>query len=176
MIITGDDLNGITDLKIFLSRQFEMKDLGNLSYFLGIEVLYTFDGYYLSQTKYASDLLSRAGLTDNKTIDTPLENNVRFNTTDGIPLSDPTLYRQLVSSLIYLTVMRLNISNAVHIVSQFMSAPRSTHYTTALQILRYVKVPVRSIDQPADLFTKTHPTSRFRVLASNLKLVFSLPP
>ena len=62
MIITSVDLNGIADLKIFLSRQFEMKDLGNLSYFLGIKVSYTFDRYYLSQTKYASDLLSRAGL------------------------------------------------------------------------------------------------------------------
>ena len=81
-----------------------MKDLDNLSYFLGIEVLSTFDGYYLSQTKYVSDLLSRARLTDNKTVDTPLENNVRFNTTDGEPLSDLTLYRQLVGNLIYLIV------------------------------------------------------------------------
>ncbi|XP_057471979.1 uncharacterized mitochondrial protein AtMg00810-like [Actinidia eriantha] len=96
MIITGDDLHGIEDLKTFLRQQFEMKDLGNLSYFLGIEVSSTSDGYYLSQTKYASDLLSRAGLTDNKTVDTPLENNVRFHTTDGEPLADPTLYRQLV--------------------------------------------------------------------------------
>ena len=56
------------------------------------------DGYYLSQTKYASDLLSRAELTDNKTVDTPLKNNVRFNTTDGEPLFDPTLYRQLVGA------------------------------------------------------------------------------
>ncbi|XP_057503724.1 uncharacterized mitochondrial protein AtMg00810-like [Actinidia eriantha] len=312
MIITGDDLHGIEDLKTFLRQQFEMKDLGNLSYFLGIEVSSTSDGHYLSQTKYASDLLSRAGLTDNKTVDTPLENNVRFHTTDGEPLSDPTLYRQLVGSLIYLTVTRPDISHAVHIVSQFMSAPRSTHYAAVLRILRYVKgtifhglhysshssltlraysdadwagdptdrrsttgycfflgdsliswrskkqsvvarssteseyralatatsellwlrwllqdlgidspsvslhcdnhsaiqiahndvfhertkhieidchfirhhllsgvlhlVPVRSIDQPADLFTKTHPTTRFRELLSKLKLVSSIPP
>ncbi|GFS43657.1 hypothetical protein Acr_00g0086240 [Actinidia rufa] len=139
MIITGDDLDGIATLKKFLSLQFEMKDLGSLSYFLGIEVSSTSDGYSLSQTTYASDLLSRAGLTDNKTVDTPLENNVRLNTSDGEPLSDPTLYRQLVGSLIYLTVTRPDISHAVHIVSQFMSAPRSTHYAAALRILRYVK-------------------------------------
>ncbi|XP_057490936.1 uncharacterized mitochondrial protein AtMg00810-like [Actinidia eriantha] len=139
IIITGDDLNGITDLKIFLSLQFEMKDLDNLSYFLGIEVSSTFDGYYLSQTKYVSNLLSRFGLIDTKTADTPLENNVRFKATNGESLSDPTLYRQLVGSLIYLTVTRPDIFHAVYIVSQFMSAPKSTHYAVTLQILRYIK-------------------------------------
>jgi hypothetical protein len=70
-----------------------MKDLGTLSYFLGLEVTSSFDGYYLSQAKYASDLLSKAGLTDSKTVSTPLEFNVKFNATDGEPLPDATLYR-----------------------------------------------------------------------------------
>uniref|UniRef100_A0A2N9IF95 Reverse transcriptase Ty1/copia-type domain-containing protein n=1 Tax=Fagus sylvatica TaxID=28930 RepID=A0A2N9IF95_FAGSY len=97
------------------------------------------DGYYLSQAKYASDLLSKAGLTDSKTVSTPLELNVKLNTTDGEPLSDATLYRQLVGSLIYLTVTRPDLAYAVHLVSQFMSAPRSTHYAAVLRILRYIK-------------------------------------
>uniref|UniRef100_A0A2N9EUE1 Integrase catalytic domain-containing protein n=1 Tax=Fagus sylvatica TaxID=28930 RepID=A0A2N9EUE1_FAGSY len=82
MIITGDDTAGICDLQKFLSQQFEMKDLGTLSYFLGLEVTSSSDGYYLSQAKYASDLLSKAGLTDSKTVSTPLELNVKLNTTD----------------------------------------------------------------------------------------------
>ena len=60
MIITGDDLSGIQDLQHFLSQNFEMKDLGQLNYFLGLEVTSGSDGYYLSQAKYASDLLSKA--------------------------------------------------------------------------------------------------------------------
>uniref|UniRef100_A0A2N9EDP9 Integrase catalytic domain-containing protein n=1 Tax=Fagus sylvatica TaxID=28930 RepID=A0A2N9EDP9_FAGSY len=132
MIITGDDPAGIRDLQKFLSQQFEMKDLGTLSYFLGLEVTSSSDGYYLSQAKYASDLLSKAGLTDSKTVSTPLELNVKLNTTDGKPLSDATLYRQLVGSLIYLTVTRPDLAYAVHLVSQFMSAPRSTHYAAVL--------------------------------------------
>uniref|UniRef100_A0A2N9FMK4 Reverse transcriptase Ty1/copia-type domain-containing protein n=1 Tax=Fagus sylvatica TaxID=28930 RepID=A0A2N9FMK4_FAGSY len=139
MIITGDDTAGIRDLQKFLSQQFEMKDLGTLSYFLGLEVTSSSDGYYLSQAKYASDLLSKAGLTDSKTVSTPLELNVKLNTTDGEPLSDATLYRQLVGSLIYLTVTRPDLAYAVHLVSQFMSAPRSTHYAAVLRILRYIK-------------------------------------
>ena len=75
MIITGDDLSGIQELKDFLSQQFKMKDLGHLSYFLGFEITHSIDGLYITQAKYASDLLSRAGLTDSKTVDTPIELN-----------------------------------------------------------------------------------------------------
>ena len=64
MIITGDDLTRITYLKVFLQHHFEMKDLGQLNFFPGLEVLSNSSGYYLSQAKYTSDLLARAGLTD----------------------------------------------------------------------------------------------------------------
>ncbi len=64
-----------------------MKDLGHLSYFLGLEVSYDSTGYYPSQAKYVSDLLSRAGLTDIKVVSTPLEMNVRLTPLDGTPLS-----------------------------------------------------------------------------------------
>ena len=60
MIITGDDMQGIQDLKHFLGHQFEMKDLGPLNYFLGLEVSYSAYGYYLTQAKYTFDLISRA--------------------------------------------------------------------------------------------------------------------
>jgi hypothetical protein len=92
MIITGDDTASIRDLQKFLSQYFEMKDLGTLSYFLGLEVTPSSDSYYLSQAKYASNLLSKAGLTDSKTISTPLKLNVKFNANDGEPLPDATLY------------------------------------------------------------------------------------
>jgi hypothetical protein len=122
MIITGDDISGIRALQSFLSQNFEMKDLGTLSYFVGLKVTSSTDGY-LSQAKYAYDLLSRAGLTNSKTTSSPFETNVKLLATDGEPLSNATLYRQLVGSLIYLTVTLLDIAYAVHLVSQFMSAP-----------------------------------------------------
>ena len=75
-----------------------MKDLGHLSYFLGLEITHSTDGLY---AKYASELLSRAGLTDNKTIDTPVELNAHLTPTGGKPLSNPSLYRRLVGSLVY---------------------------------------------------------------------------
>ncbi|GKU92257.1 hypothetical protein SLEP1_g6006 [Rubroshorea leprosula] len=90
MIITGDDVLGIDELKQFLSHRFEMKDLDSLSYFLGLKVTSSDDGYLLSQVKYASDLVSKASLTDSKIVSTPFEPNVKLTTLDGSPLPDAT--------------------------------------------------------------------------------------
>ena len=135
MIITGDHLSGIQELKNFLSHQFEMKDLGHLSYFLGLEIAHSTDGLYITQAKYDSDLLSRVGLTDNKIVDTPIELNAHLTPSEGKPLSNLSLYRKLVGSLVYLTVTRPDISYVVHPVSQYLSAPQSTHYAAIMCIL-----------------------------------------
>ena len=123
MIITGDDLSGIQELKDFLSQQFEMKDLGHLSYFLGLEITHSTDELYITQAKYAFKLLSRAGLTDSKTLDTPVELNAHLTPSGGKPLSNPSLYKCLDGSLVYLTITRPDISYAVHQVSQYLPAP-----------------------------------------------------
>ena len=131
--------SGIQELKVFLSQQFEIKDLGHLSYFLGLEIIHSTYDPYISQAKYASELLSRAGLTDSKIVDTPVELNAHLTPSRGKPLSNSSLYRYLVSNLVYLTVTHLDISYVIHQVSQYLSAPRSTHYATVLRILRYLK-------------------------------------
>ena len=116
-----------------------MKYLGPLIYFLSLEVFSSADGYYLTQAKYTSDLISRVSVADSKIVDIPIEYNCHLNSHDGISLYDVTLYRQLIGSLIYLTVTRPDISYAVHVVSQFMVAPRSPHYAVVLRILQYMK-------------------------------------
>ena len=107
-----------------------MKDLGHLSYFLGLEITHSTDGLYITQAKYASKLLFRARLTDSKTIDTPVEFNAHLTPLGGKALFNPSLYRRLVGSLVYLIVTRPDISYAVHQVSQYLFAPQSTHYAT----------------------------------------------
>lgn len=138
MIITGDDLSGIIELKQYLSSNFEIKDLGHLAYFIGLEVCSAASGYYLSQIKYATDLLYRAGIIDSK-IASSFEINVRLTSTDGNPLDDATLYRQLVGSLVYLTITCPNITYEVHVVGQVMTTLHTTHYTIVLRILYYVR-------------------------------------
>ncbi|XP_062085785.1 uncharacterized mitochondrial protein AtMg00810-like [Humulus lupulus] len=139
MIITGDDANGIAELKTHLTREFEMKDLVSLRYFLGIEVAYSPRGYILSQSKYIADILDPARLSDARTFDTPLELNARYSLSDGVALSDPSLYRTLVGSLVYLTITRPDIAYAVHIVSQFVASPTTVHWAAVLRILRYLR-------------------------------------
>ena len=91
MIITSDDLSGIQELNDFLSQQFEMKDFGHLSYFLSLEITHSIDGLYITQAKYASKLLSRAGLIDSKTVNTPVELNAHLTPSGRTSLSNPLL-------------------------------------------------------------------------------------
>ncbi|XP_019054536.1 PREDICTED: uncharacterized protein LOC109115219 [Nelumbo nucifera] len=100
-----------------------MKDLGPLTYFLGLEVSRNSHDYFVNQHKYAMDLVKMANLSDSKIVDTPLEVNLKLSKDDGSSLEDPTLYRQLVDSLIYLTMTQPDISYVAHIVSQFVSSP-----------------------------------------------------
>ena len=84
-------------------------------------------------------MISRASSIDSKIVDTPIKYNCHLNSHDSEPLSDTTLYRQLIGSLIYLIVTCPDISYAVHVVSQFMAAPRSPHYADVLRIFQYLK-------------------------------------
>jgi len=117
MIITRDDVDGIAYLKLHLARQFEMKHLGSLNYFRGIEVVYSPRGYLFSQSKYIANILEQVCLSDTRTTNTPLKLNVKYVSSDGVPLSDPTLYRTMVGNLVYLTITRLDITYVVHVAS-----------------------------------------------------------
>jgi len=119
MIITDDDFDGISSLKIALSHHFAT-NLSLLCNFLGIEVASSSNDYLLSQSKYIADLFDIDRFIENKIVDTPLEISVRYSPSDGVPLIGSTLYQIIVESLIYLSVTRPNIAHFVHVVSQFV--------------------------------------------------------
>jgi hypothetical protein len=131
-------LRYIAFVKSHLSDQFFMFDLVPLRYFFGIEISSTPEGGFLSQEKCIQDLLGRASLTDHRTAETPMELNVHFIPTDGEPLEDPTHYRHIIGSLVYLGVIRLDIPYSVHILSWFVSASTQIHYSHLLRVLRYL--------------------------------------
>ena len=116
-----------------------MKDLEHLSYFLALEITHSTDGLYISQAKYTSELLSRVGLTNSKTANTSVKLNAHLTSSGGKPLFNPSLYRNLVDSPVYLTITRPDISYAIYQVSQYLSTPQLTHYVAVLHILRYLK-------------------------------------
>ncbi|XXG45960.1 hypothetical protein AAC387_Pa02g0911 [Persea americana] len=115
-----------------------MKDLGPLHYFLGLEVHQSTKGIVLNQHKYTVDLIALAGLTASTPVDTPVELNVKLSREEGDLLSNPTAYRQLVGSLIYLTITRPDISYMVNLMSQFMTAPRYLHLAVVRRIIQYL--------------------------------------
>ncbi|CAL9006701.1 unnamed protein product [Prunus brigantina] len=118
---------------------FDIKDLGPLNYFLGLQVLHKDGTLHINQLKYAHDLLQKANLLNSKPAYTPLAAKVLLSVFDGALISNPTEYRELVGSLQYLTLTRSDISFAVNTVAQFMNAHSTSHLVAAKRILRYIK-------------------------------------
>jgi len=122
IIITGDDIDDSLVLKTELARQFEMKNLGSLWYFLGIEIVYSPRCYLLYQSKYVTDIIERVRLIDNKTVDTLIEANTMYSFSNGLLLPNSTLYCIIIRSLIYLTISRQDITYVIHVISQFVAS------------------------------------------------------
>ena len=150
IIITGTDGAMINELQNSLHQSFHMKDLGPLTYFLGLEVHQSEKGLVLDQHKYTLDLIDMAGLSHSTPVDTPLEVNLKLTQDSGDLLPDPTFYRQLVGSLIYLTNTRLDTAYAVNLLSQFMTAPHHLHLVAARRIIQFLLgTPNRGLFFPA---------------------------
>jgi len=139
ILLTGNDLQEINHLKAHMLKCFRIKDLGDLRYFLGIEFSRSKEGIYMTQRKYALDILQDVGLTGARPASFPMEQNLKLSTDDGELLKEPTKYRRLVGKLIYLTVTRPDIVYSIRTLSQYMQEPRKPHWDAALRVLRYVK-------------------------------------
>lgn len=124
-----------------LHAEFALKDLGDLHYFLGIEVNKVQNGIILTQEKYTSDLLKRVGMLDCKPVTTPMVASEKLAAQGGEPLgpTDVTQYRSIVGALQYLTLTRPDICFAVNKVCQFLHMPTTTHRIAVKRILRYLK-------------------------------------
>ncbi|KAL6177813.1 hypothetical protein ACLB2K_049335 [Fragaria x ananassa] len=131
---TQSCLEEIASIKDSLSRQFKLKDLGNLKYFLGIEVARSRQGIALSQRKYALEILEDAGFLAAKPSRFPVDQNLALTQTRRELLSDPSQYRRLVGRMIYLTITRPDLTYAVHIVTQFMDKPHQPHLDAAYNV------------------------------------------
>ncbi|GJV19798.1 ribonuclease H-like domain-containing protein [Tanacetum coccineum] len=121
-----------------LHQEFAMTDLGPLNYFLGVSVTRDSSGLFLSQKKYAVELLEKAHMVNCNPSRTPVDIESKLGA-DGDPVSDLTLYRSLAGSLQYLTFTRPDISYVVQQVCLHMHDPREPHFSALKRILRYVQ-------------------------------------
>jgi len=128
LILTGNNAATCAEFKIYLNNCFHIKDLGLLKYFLGIEVVQNPKGLFLSQRKYALEIIDECGLLGANPIDFALETNHKLASISSQLHHDPTQYRRLVGRLIYLTLTRPELCYSVHILSQFLQEPKEEHW------------------------------------------------
>lgn len=138
ILLTGSDPS-LPTLIDDLRHQFSMTDLGDLHYFLGMEITRTKSGLHLSQNRYTLDILNRSDLINAKPVSTPCSSGGKLSMFDGVLYADVTLYRSIVGALQYLTLTRPDITYSVNQVSQFMHSPTDVHFLAVKRILRYLK-------------------------------------
>eukprot|EP00253_Pinus_taeda_P034774 PITA_34774 len=139
VIFTSNDDQLIKNFKSVMKEEFEMTDMGFLRYFLGIEVDQNEKGIFISQARYVNQVLSRFNMQECKAAITPIVMGLKLSREDSNKDFDPSLYKSIVSSLMYLTATRPDIMYAVSLISRFMERPKEAHWQAAKRILRYVK-------------------------------------
>ena len=141
IIVAASDRNVLDEVKQSLKRKFKMKDLGQLSWFLGVEFEHKDDCIVMSQRKFLERVLVKFKMENCVPKATPCDSNAnKIRTDDSLELADPKLYREMIGSLIYvMTGTRPDLCYAISLLSQFMSRPKKVHLGLAKHVLRYIK-------------------------------------
>ena len=124
-----------------ITSDFVMKYLGLLHYCLDLDIWHRNDEIFLSQGKCTVDILHIFGMVDWKSMSSPMVSNMRklHQSNIGSDKMDPTLYTQLIGSMMYLIHSRSDICYVVSILSRFMSDPRHRNWVAAKNVLRYLR-------------------------------------
>ena len=121
-----------------MKREFEMSMVVELNYFLGLQVKQRKDRIFISQEKYAKNLVKRFGLNSKKRTFTPISSSAKLSRDAAGVEMDPTLYRSMIDSLLYLTASKPDIAFSVGVCAQFQGTPKESHLTVVKRIIRYI--------------------------------------
>jgi hypothetical protein len=138
-IIFGATLDSLAhEFSNEMKQEFEMSMIGELNYFLGLQVKQNAEGIFISQSKYAKDLVKQLGLDGKNHSWTSMSTSVKISSDlTGKPV-DPSLYRNMIGSLLYLTASRSDIAFSVGVCARFQANPKESHPTAVKRIIRYV--------------------------------------
>ncbi|XP_065636226.1 uncharacterized mitochondrial protein AtMg00810-like [Quercus suber] len=121
-----------------MKREFEMNMVGKLNYFLGLQVKQRNDEIFISQEKYAKNLVKRFGLDSKKHTSTSMSSLAKLSIDTTNVDVDPTLYRSMIGSLLYLTTSRPDIAFSVGVCACFQVVPKKSQLTAIKRIIRYI--------------------------------------
>jgi transposase InsO family protein len=139
LIFTSTDESMFVKFRNSMKLEFDMIDLGKMKYFLGVEVLQNPDGIYISQRKYAIEVLERFRMEKSNSVKNPIVPGVRLMKDEEGAKVNATMYKQLVGSLMYPTATRPDLMYVVSLISRFMASPTELHLQAAKRVLRYLK-------------------------------------
>ncbi|KAK6119431.1 hypothetical protein DH2020_046826 [Rehmannia glutinosa] len=122
-----------------MQGEFEMSMMGELNYFLGLQIKQCQEGIYISQSKYTKELLKNFGIEEGRTVSTPMATNVKIDEDEKGKSVDESKYRGMIGSLLYLTASRLDILHVVCLCARFQSNPKESHMSVVKRIFRYLK-------------------------------------
>ena len=128
------------DFSNMMRSEFEMSMMGELNFFLGLQIKQTSNGTMIHQQKYIKELLKRYGMESAKPIDTPISPSTRLVMDDGSPSIEENLYRGMIGSLLYLTASRPDIVFSIGLCARFQYNPKETHLKAVKRILRYLNI------------------------------------
>jgi hypothetical protein len=139
-IIFGSNLTTLSrKFETKMKEEFEMSMLGELPFFLGLQVNQTENGIFISQTKYIKEMLKKFQMEDNKPMSTPMVIGCKLSLEDDSPKVDQMLYRSMVGSFLYSTSTRHGIMQDVGLIGIFQSAPKENHLREVERIFRYLQ-------------------------------------
>lgn len=121
-----------------MKQEFEMSMIGELNYFFGLQVKQTAEGIFISQSKYAKDLVKRFGLDGKSRARTPTSTSVIISSGLAKKSFDPSLYINMIGSLLYLTASRPDIAFSVGVCARFQANLKESHLTAVKRIIRYI--------------------------------------
>ncbi|GJW49375.1 retrovirus-related pol polyprotein from transposon TNT 1-94 [Tanacetum coccineum] len=119
--------------------EFEMSMMGELNFFLGLQIKQMEDGIFFNQSKYIKEMLKKFGLEDSKPMKTPMSSDTKLTKDEECESVDSTKYRGMIGSLLYLTASRPDIMFSVCLYARFQEAPKTSHLEAVKRIFRYIK-------------------------------------
>ncbi|GAA0184964.1 hypothetical protein LIER_32252 [Lithospermum erythrorhizon] len=156
--------------------EFEMSMVGELKYFLGIQISQIEDNIFISQSKYAKNIVKKFGLETTKSKRTPLATHIKITRDEDGKEVNINNYRSMIGSLFYLTASKPDIAHSVGVCAKYQAAPKERHLNLVKRIIKYVQDKVIRLEnlntnkQVANIFTKGLDVNQFEWLRTTLGL------